>query len=97
MPAESNEIAARISRSFTESGLEPEKATQLAFHMTDWLDDFVALENVFGNIGASSDDQLQSTLLQFLAHVPDHLAAAKKLIGLGPVHDVVAIGALDED
>ena len=65
--------------------------------MTDWLDDLVTLERVFTNSGATSDDRLQSTLIEFLAHVPDHLAAAKKLVGLGPVHDVFAIGALDED
>ena len=55
------------------------------------------MQKLYSNIGETNDERLQSTLIQFLAHVPDHLAAAKKLIGLGPITDVFGIGALEED
>ena len=32
-----------------------------------------------------------------LAHVPDHVAAAKKLAGVGPIEDIFGVGVLIED
>jgi hypothetical protein len=32
-----------------------------------------------------------------LAHVPNHVAAAKKLVGLGPMEDAFEVGFLVED
>lgn len=65
--------------------------------MTDWkenLEDFVRL---YEQPERLSDEEIQHIILVFLAHVPNHVAAAKKLLGLGPIEDVFNVGVLVED
>jgi hypothetical protein len=92
-----SEVKKRVAEALIESGLEPAKANEISFHLTDWLDDFHELQALYTNIDTVSHEQLLSTITKFLAHVPDHLAAAKKLVGLGPVEDIFGVGALDEE
>jgi hypothetical protein len=44
-----------------------------------------------------SNDQIVDIVIRFLAHVPNHVAAAKKLVGLGPMEDIFEVGILIED
>ncbi len=80
-----------------ELGLSPQVAKQVAFHMTDWLDDLSAFSNFCANPVSLSDEAAQKMLMNFLLHVPNHLAAATKLYTGGPVKDVFEIGALTDD
>ena|ERR1700687_230127 len=87
----------RIVQAFTSSLHDPEVAREMAFHLTDWdhnLDDLIRL---YEQPEAFSDDQIQSIVIQFLAHVPNHVAAAKKLAGIGPIEDIFKVGVLEED
>jgi hypothetical protein len=49
------------------------------------------------NPDAFTNDQVFDIVLRFLAHVPNHVAAAKKLAGLGPIEDIFGVGVLVED
>ena len=67
----------------------------IAFHMTDWLDELRALVDWYENPERASDAQVRATLTAFLVHAPAHIAAAAKLYTGYPVTDVFDIGAVD--
>ena len=69
----------------------------IAFHMTDWDHDLDDLIKLYENPDAFSDGEIVKILLQFMAHVPNHVAAAKKLAGMGPIEDIFDVGVLIED
>ena len=87
----------RVSSALAASGLEAGRARDAAFHMADWTDDLDELHEVWHNLDRYDDEQVCEVLYRFLAHVPNHLAAASKLVGSGPVSDIFGIGALEED
>jgi hypothetical protein len=72
-------------------------AQDLAFHLTDWLDDFNALSRIFTDPTSATDSDIAEFLMRFLVHVPNHLAAASKLATGIPVTDVFGVGATDDD
>ena len=65
--------------------------------MADWSEDLEELHRAWHNLESTDDEQLSKVIYLFLAHVPNHLAAAKKLIGYGPIEDTFKVGALEED
>ena len=67
-----------------------------AFHMTDWLTDLKAWHSFCENPDTLSSDELQDLLMEFLVHVPAHVAAASKLITGLPVEDGFEVGAVSE-
>jgi len=77
--------------------MEMAEASEVAFHLTDWKHNLDELAQIFENADELSDDHIQRTVIKFLAHVPNHIAAAKKLVGLGPIEDVFNVGVLKED
>ena len=91
-------VKKRIAEALSSSlGLEMAEADEVAFHLTDWkhnLDDLVVL---YEKADELSDEHIQEIIIRFLAHVPNHIAAAKKLMGLGPIEDVFNVGVLKED
>ena|SRR5688500_9864573 len=87
----------RIAQAFTSSMGEPEVAREIAFHMTDWDHNVDDLVRLYERPESFSDEEILSTVIQFLAHVPNHVAAAKKLAGIGPIEDVFKVGVLVED
>ncbi|MEW5976653.1 MAG: hypothetical protein AB1898_12695 [Acidobacteriota bacterium] len=97
MQEHSDEVVKRIAAAFIDSGFEPQRAKDLAFHMTDWLDDLNEIVKLYGNISRATDEQLRKSIIQFLVHVPNHLAAAKKLIGLGSIEDVFDLGVHEKE
>jgi hypothetical protein len=64
--------------------------------MTDWDHNVDDLVKLYKHPESFSDDEILSIIIQFLAHVPNHVAAAKKLAGLGPVEDIFKVGVLAE-
>lgn len=72
-------------------------AFDISFHMTDWLSDVKELLRVYSNIDNLSDDEIIKFVYRFVAHVPNHLNAAMKLNGMGPVRDVFGANIFEED
>lgn len=91
------DIQSRIKKAFESSAIPDETAFDISFHMTDWFGDLRGMQELFANIDEVSDDEIKGFIIAFLAHVPNHLNAAKKLVGLGPVEDVFRVGILEED
>lgn len=91
-------VKKRIAEALSSSlGLETAEAGEVAFHLTDWKRDLDELVEIFEKADKLSDEHVQKIVIKFLAHVPNHLAAAKKLVGLGPIEDVFNVGVLKED
>jgi hypothetical protein len=90
-------VRGRIAAAFAEFELSPEAVDDIAFHMTDWKENLEEIVRLYEQPEQLSDEQVQHIILVFLAHVPNHVAAAKKLVGLGPIEDIFEVGVLDED
>ena len=90
-------LSARITDAFAASRGSREAAKDIGFHMTDWDHDVDDLISLYENPDGFTNDQIVEIVLGFLAHVPNHVAAAKKLSGLGPIEDVFDVGVLVED
>ena len=90
-------VKVRIAEAFAEFELAPEVVEDIAFHMTDWKENLLELVHLYDSPGKLSNDQIQDIVIKFLAHVPNHLAAAKKLVGLGPIEDIFQVGVLREE
>jgi hypothetical protein len=91
-------IEARIRKvAMGEMSLSPEVANDVAFHMTDWLDNLVAYLQFCAEPNEKSEAEVGELLTDFLVHVPNHLAAASKLYTGLPVTDVFHVGATAEN
>ena len=90
-------LRARIAQAFATSMDLSAASNEIAFHMTDWNHNVDDLVRLYEDPEAFSDDEIVHLVLQFLAHVPDHVAAAKKLAGVGPIEDIFGVGVLIED
>jgi hypothetical protein len=71
-------------------------AREIAFHMADWSENLEELHHAWHNLNSIDDERLGRVIYTFLAHVPNHVAAAKKLIGCGPIEDIFKVGVLAE-
>ena len=85
----------RIAVSFAE--LPSNVAEEIAFHMTDWKENLDDMVRLYSSPEQLTNDEIQHMIIVFLAHVPNHIAAAKKLVGLGPIEDIFNVGVLTED
>lgn len=87
-------IRARIEHAaLTAMELPLEAARDVAFHMTDWLDDLHRYAAFCRNPDSFGAEQVDELLLAFLGHVPNHIAAAAKLYADLPVSDIFSVGA----
>lgn len=86
-----------LLKRFLTQWLKSSVANDVAFHMTDWDHNLDDLLRIYKEPGRFSNDEIVRIVLEFLAHVPNHVAAAKKLAGLGPIEDVFEVGVLVED
>ncbi|HXL81084.1 MAG TPA: hypothetical protein VN951_09430 [Pyrinomonadaceae bacterium] len=91
------QVRGRISDAFADFELPRQTIKDIAFHMTDWKENLDDLASLYEKPEQFSDGQIQKMVLVFLAHVPNHVAAAKKLVGLGPIEDVFEVGVMEED
>ncbi|PCI08237.1 hypothetical protein COB72_08645 [bacterium] len=90
-------IYQRIKASALKRGLSKQEAFDSGFHMVDWLDDLEAFYSFCQNPDSFSDDELETMLINFLIHVPNHLAAAAKIYADSPVSDIFGVGAIEAD
>lgn len=82
-------IRERIESAFIEESEKPERvASDIGFHMTDWIDDLQLIQEFYSNIERASNEEIVSFIYRFLIHVPNHLNAAMKLSGIGKVEDI---------
>lgn len=95
MPLDEKSIRDRIEYvARTEMHLSESIASEVAFHMTDWLNELEEFHNFCHSPGALSSEELSGLLTNFLVHVPSHVAAAGKLYTGSPVTDVFKVGAV---
>jgi hypothetical protein len=71
-----------------ETELPQEVARQVAFHMTDWLGDLTKYYEFCADPDRMSPSQINELLFSFLLHVPNHIAAASKLLTGAAVTDI---------
>lgn len=90
-------IQKRIQKAFEESGYSEKDSDDISFHMTDWLQDIDDLQRVYSNIDKLSNNEITSFIYKFVAHVPNHLNAAMKLTGIGPVADVFETNIFEDE
>jgi hypothetical protein len=91
-------VQARIREvALREAELPDSVADDVAFHMTDWLEDLDAFSRFCADPSSLSDAEVSALLTDFLVHVPNHVAAAGKLYTGVPVTDICQTGATSED
>lgn len=90
-------VKQRIAAAFAANELESSVVEDIAFHMTDWKENLEELVGLYDNVERLSDEQIRKIVIGFLAHAANHVAAAKKLVGLGPIEDIFKVGVLEED
>jgi len=87
----------KIVAAFTANELDSNICEDIAFHMTDWKEDLEQLVGLYQNVDSLTDSGIRKVVISFLAHAANHIAAAKKLVGLGPIEDVFQVGVLRDD
>ena len=87
----------RIVGAFAANKLDSNIVEDIAFHMTDWKEDLDELVGLYQNIETVSASEVRRGVISFLAHAANHIAAAKKLVGLGPIEDLFKVGVLRDD
>jgi len=70
---------------------------EIAFHMTDWLEDLEEWTAFCNSPDGLDSDAISELLIGFLIHVPNHVAAASKLMTGIPVSDIFEVGAVESD
>src|SRR6185436_15987365 len=91
-------IRERIATVARQQGhLADATANDVAFHLTDWLDDLETYARFCAQPGKMSDAEVNRMLIEWLVHVPNHVAAASKLYTGVPVTDVFGVGATSEE
>lgn len=88
-------ISRAIENALAEDGYgTPKVRHDIAFHMTDWLADLEKWHAYCQSPETLDADQTAELLIEFLVHVPNHLAAASKLMTGIPVMDIFEVGAV---
>src|SRR5687768_6284228 len=87
----------RVTRALVAGDIPEAKARDAAFHMSDWKADMDKWSAVWANPDGFDDEELRRVIYGFLIHVPNHINAAAKLLGLGPVEDLFGVGIFEED
>ena len=70
-------------------------ARDIAFHMTDWLQDLGAFTEFCVAPDSLEEGQVTDLLMGFVAHVPNHVAAARKLLMDEPLGDIFGLEILE--
>lgn len=88
-------IRARLEAvAVAQADLSVKDARDVAFHLTDWLEDLDAFSNFLQHPDGLPPGEINSMLIKFLVHVPNHLAAAAKLYADAPVSDIFGVGSV---
>lgn len=97
MKYKTDEIRSSLKKAFLEMELDQEKIDDAIFHLLDWLPDLKKWNKFCEDPTSHTPKEMSSILIEFLVHVPAHLAAASKLVTDMPVADVFGIGATSEE
>lgn len=92
-----NTVRRRIQEAVQNtSELASSESADVAFHMTDWLGDLDRLVQFYSAPEQFSDQEVHRLLVNFLVHVPNHVAvaAAAALLADSPVSDIFQVGAV---
>jgi len=74
-------IRKKIELSLQQTGDYSEKQCHdIAFHLTDWFDNLIELLEFFQYPDKYESVEVNKILLDFLIHVPNHIATAAKLM-----------------
>ncbi len=73
-----------------------EVAEAVAFHLTDWDEELVRFYAFMSDPARLTPREAYKVLMDFVVHVPNHLAAASKVWLDIPVADVFGVGATTE-
>jgi len=88
-------IRAALDATAGEGSHDARCSRDVAFHMTDWLKDLQQLHDFCTEPEALAPVQIRELLYRFLVHVPNHVAAAGKLLTGVPVSDIFEVGAVE--
>ncbi len=69
-------------------------ADETSFHMVDWLSDLHDLHALFTGRSRWTSERVEKIVIRFLLHVPNHVAAAAKVLVDFPVDDIFHVGAI---
>ena len=97
MEYQTDEIRDSLRKAFLEMGIDQEKIETAIFHLVDWLKDLNKWNAFCENPKSINPEETSKLVLDFLIHVPNHLAAASKLVLDIPVSDVFEVGATSEE
>ena len=90
-------IRKTLEKALEECEYSPEECrSDIAFHMTDWLNDLEEWNQFCQSPEKFKSEAVEELLMKFLIHVPNHLAAASKLMLDIPVTDIFKVGATSE-
>ena len=96
MTYDENKIKEAIGMALKDFDMQPTEISDAAFHMTDWLGDLKDWSSFCEKPESLTNEEVQDLLMGFLIHVPNHVAAAGKLITGIPVADIFNVGATVE-
>jgi hypothetical protein len=83
-----------IKTAVTEAELPGSVANDVAFHLTDWVQDLERFVSFCQSPDTYQPEQVNDILIAFLVHAPNHIAAAAKLYVDIPVTDVFGVRAV---
>ena len=92
MKYDKEKIREAIGVALKDLDMQPTEISDAAFHMTDWLSDLEEWTKFCEKPESFSPDQIQDLLMSFLIHVPNHVAAAGKIVTGIPVEDIFNVG-----
>jgi len=96
MSFDQDKIRNKIELSLQSSGkYDKNTCKDIAFHMTDWLNDLDNLCQFYQN--PEEYESPEEILMKFLIHVPEHLAAAAKLMTRTGVADIFNVGSVEKE
>lgn len=97
MAYDEKKIKESIAGALKNLDLQPMVIDDAVFHMTDWLSDLNEWNSFCENPDSLAVDEIQDLLMNFLVHVPAHVAAASKLVTGLPVEDIFGVGAISKN
>lgn len=93
-----NQINTAIIKALSGRDYAPdERRIDIAFHMTDWLNDLEAWREFCQDPASLKPEAVEELLMGFLIHVPAHIAAARKLMLGFAMEDVFQVGIFASD
>lgn len=69
---------------------------EIAFHMTDWIDNFQELYELYAYPENCDVKEVERILMSFLIHVPEHIAASAKIMTGGGIKDIFKVGVFKD-